>query len=263
MAWLASLAVLVALAIGVAWVGERRESRRLARRVREAEERAERARRAQDDFFDLVTHELRSPLSAVLGYQELMADEAYGILPAEAAEPLRRIGRSARHLLHLIDGVVELSRLRAGAVTPITASIQLGPVLAGVADAFRTHTRDRGITGRVRLPERPPALRTDPDRLIRALDLLVTSAVKHPAGESLDLVVETGPEGLEVRIQGTALRPADSPDQSLRLGLRLAITSRIALLLGGSLQCDPHDDGLIRTLRLRIPPQPAPPAHDL
>lgn len=241
--------------------------RRLAARLEQAEDRADRAVHARDTFFDLATHELRSPLAAVLGYQELLADGAYGDLPPTAAEPVTRIGRSAHHLLHLIDGVVELSRLKAGGVQPDLEPVNTAVLVSGIAEAFRTHTRDRGIEPRVRMPERLPTISSDPDRLLRALDLLITSAVKHPADSTLHLDVETDGRTLELRIHPTELVLGQThDDDELRLGIRIAVARHVATLLGGGLDLEPQrqDPAIIGALRFRVrdlPPSDSPTPH--
>lgn len=252
-----------------------RDHRRAARAREEAEryrQRLERAEDAKETFFDLVTHELRSPLSAILGYHELLQDGAYGSLPDAAAEPVGRIGRSARHLLHLIDGVVELSRIRSGTVRPDLSDVDLGVVFDSVADAFRATARERKLEPRVRMPDSLPTIRSDPDRIVRALDLLVTSAVKHPAGSVITLHMAADDGGASVRLTGTEIEISDHDDPALRLGIRLAVADAIARVLGGALELEQDDQGVVRALSFRVrdlsspppdPPPPPDPAHDL
>lgn len=257
----AALAVALAL-VAVQAVRARRDRARLA----DTERRLAGAIQARDAFFDLATHELRSPLAAILGYQELLADGAYGDFQPAADEPIARIGRSAHHLLHLIDGVVELSRLRAGGVRPDLEPVNTGVLLSGIADAFRTHARDRGLDPRIDIPAGLPTLTSDPDRLLRALDLLVNSAIKHPAGSTIHMEASSDGGDLQVRIHPTEIaigEPADDPE--LRLGIRIAIASRVANLLGGDLDLEHDGDGdIIRALRFHVRdlgPQRASSAH--
>ncbi|HUG41943.1 MAG TPA: HAMP domain-containing sensor histidine kinase [Longimicrobiales bacterium] len=227
---------------------------RVRARLDDAERRLAAAIHARDAFFDLATHELRSPLAAILGYQELLADGAYGEMQPAATEPIARLGRAAQHLLHLIDGVVELSRLRAGGVRPDLEPVNTGVLLSAVADAFRTHARDRGLEPRIDLPPSLPTITSDPDRLLRALDLLVTSAIKHPAGPAIHMDARSDGTDLHLLIHPTEITirdPADDPE--LRLGIRIAIAARVATLLGGDLHLD-SDPGspVIRALRFHV-----------
>jgi signal transduction histidine kinase len=164
-----------------------------------------------------------------------------------------RIGRSARHLLHLIDGVVELSRLRSGDLRPDLGDVNLGILLTAVAEAFRTHASERGLEARVRLPRGLPTIRSDQDRLVAALDLLVTSAIKHPAGTGMSLDVEARQRGADLIIEGAeiALRD-DGDDPAVRLGIRLAVAERVAELLGGELRLEPVGASVIQRLVFTI-----------
>lgn len=242
------------------WLRNRRRAARAEAEAVTARQRVERAEDAKEKFFDLVTHELRSPLSAILGYHELLQDGAYGALPDAAAEPLGRIGRSGRHLLHLIDGVVELSRIRSGTVRAELGDVNLSVVFAAIADAFRVTAHERTIEPRVHMPDSLPTIRSDQNRIVRALDLVVTSAVKHPTGSEITLSMTTDAHGASVRVTGTEIPiSANVDDPALRLGLRLAVADAIAGVLGGTLDLETDDDGVISALAFRIPDLSSPP----
>lgn len=262
---LVALLGLSTAAFALLWLGERRKRVEAEQAREEARRRRKEADAARDGFFDLATHELRSPLSAILGYQELLADGAFGPLQEGAEEPVDRIGRSARHLLHLIDGVIELSRIRVGGVRPNAESINLGVLFSAVVDAFRVHARERTIEPRISLPASLHDIRSDQDRLIRCIDLLMTSALKHPAEAYMSLDVTALSHGVQVRIGPTAIDVKDhQADATTRYGIRIAAARGIATLLGGSLDVETGDDGEIRALTLRIrdlEPGP-PPAFD-
>lgn len=249
-----------ALLFAILWVRDRRRIARLESERARLRQELDRATSGRESFFDLVTHELRSPLSAILGYQELLRDSAYGALPDHAAEPIVRIGRSAQHLLHLIDGVVELSRIRSGTVRLDLDDVPMSVVVSSLADGFRVMAGERGIPTRLHLPDSLPTIRSDQDRIVRTLDLLVTSAVKHPGGAELALDVAARPEGVAIRISGMELAPlTDSDELPLRLGLRLAVADGVADALGGSLQLEADETGVIRALTLDLRDLAAPP----
>lgn len=238
---------------GVLWLRERRASSKLRKDLEHARSRAQLAAEARETFFDLATHELRSPLSTILGYQELLRDGAYGEFDDGAAEPLDRIELSARHLLHLIDGVVELSRLRSGDLKPDIRTIDLDAIVRTAAEEFRSHAEDRGIDATVEVPDPLPAIRSDEDRLVRALDLLVTSAIKHPSGGAMSLTVDALHDGARLTIDGTRLAiQADSDDPAVRLGIRLAVADRTAQMLAGQLELEPRDSTVVERIRFTV-----------
>lgn len=262
--WAVSDGVMILLLLAAAGVVFLVVVRLRSRRQRSGMERAERelseARRALESlrgntegFLDLATHELRSPLSAILGYQELLADGAYGELDEPMAEAIERIGRSARHLLHLIDGLVELSRIRSGTLRPDVETVNLGVLLSSVADAFRTAARDRGLEPHVEMPPALPSIRSDQTRLLRAFDLLITSAVKYPAGRDIAFRVSVAGDRITTRIDGTELTPGHpAEDLAVRLGIRLAVVDGMARVLGGALVLEEGDNGVVRALSLRV-----------
>lgn len=245
------------------WLRARRRVSRAEDEIDDALNRLRRADQAKETFFDLVTHELRSPLSAILGYHELLQDGAYGELPGSADEPLGRIGRSGRHLLHLIDGVVELSRIRAGTVRPDLSDVNLGVVFTAVADAFTASARERRLEPHVHMPDSLPTLRSDQERIVRALDLLLTSAVKYPAASRIELHISADEDQATVRVAETEIRiPDDVDDPALRLGIRLAVAAAIARVLGGSLELENEEGGVIRALSFRFPDLSSDPAAE-
>lgn len=247
------IAATLLILLAVLWIRARRRVARLEEELDRRSVALQEARAARESFLDLATHELRSPLSAILGYQELLADGAYGELDAPMAEAVERIGRSARHLLHLADGLVELGRIRAGTLRPDTETVDLGVLFASVADAFRTAARERGLEPHVELPPALPAIRSDRARLLRALDLLIISATKHPAGRQIDLRVTTHGDAVTARIEGSAIsvhEPVD--DLARRVGIRLAVADGVARVLGGDLSLEESEPGVVHALSLRV-----------
>jgi signal transduction histidine kinase len=241
-ALVAALAIAGA-AMAVVWWRQRNRARRLDAQLRQQRQRTDEAAHAGDAFFGLVSHEFRSPIAAIIGYQELLRDKAYGDIGDAALEPLDRIGRSATLLLHLIDGSLDLARIQAGDLSPDLQETDLETVLAGVAREFRDHCLERSLRHAVHMEDALPTIWSDPERIARALHLLVVSAVKNPSGEQLELRVSRERDGATVRIRGTRIPiRTESLDPALRTGIRLAIASALAELLGGSLHLEPADD---------------------
>lgn len=264
------VALLVGIGVGalIAAGRGRQRRQRLERELDECRRDLTVAQNARDTFFDLTTHELRSPLSAILGYQELLREGAVGTLPEKAREPVVRIGRSARHLLGLIDSVIELSRIRTGAAQLDLESVDMGALCASVVEAFTNRAAERGLATRVDVPDRLPTLRSDPDRLLRALDLAIISGVRHPAGDTIRLEVHARGQDVsftiapvDIALNPLADRNGDEPadevpepppgDPARRLGVRLAVVGRVAELLGGGLDL-PTEAGRVRALTVRV-----------
>jgi two-component system, cell cycle sensor histidine kinase PleC len=262
---LVSLAAIISASVmaGLWWRERGRRQRALdtlhfeRRRADAATAAAESAVTAANAFFDVVSHELRSPLAAIIGYQELLRDGAYGELGDGAAEPVDRIGRSSHHLLHLIDGVVDLARLRAGAVQPDLENVHLGNFLEAVVRDFRVQADERALRHFDHIEPGLSILRSDPARLARAIHLLIIAAVRSPSGDRVELHVESGVQGLTVRLRGTRIPlHEDVKDPALRTGIRLAVARATAELLGGDLRVEGPDARTAAELVLRVPATP-------
>lgn len=219
----------------------------------------------RSEFVDLVTHELRSPLTTILGYQELLADGVYGPLDERSAEPVQRIGRAAQYLMRLLDGVIELSEISDASPTLDVEDIDLDELMRGSIEILNTEAADRAVRLDIDLQDPLGRLPSDRERLVRTLDLALTSAVRHPADDRLALRIHRQQDRLELRVENTALPAVDdaeSPEENdddgtlVRVGLRLAIARRTARLLNGrlSLLRAPHG---ATTLQLTFRPAPS------
>ena len=244
---------LAGLALGAlgAGVWARRERRRAERAEAEARRRREDARRARQAFFDRATHELRSPLAAIIGYQELLVDGAYGELDPAAEDATARIGRAARHLLNLIDGVMELGGEGPEQEDVEGDTVELEPLVAEWAAVLRDHAADRGLRAAVDVADLP-AMHTDRDRLARLLDLVITAAARRPAAETIAMDAAFDQDRLVLRLGPTGIPAASTPDTAGAPSLRLMLAHRLARQLGGELTAEPGADGT--ALVVRIPP---------
>ena len=154
------------------------ERARLFEAEQHAHEEAERANRAKGEFLAVMSHELRTPLNAIGGYAELMELGIRGPITAEQREDLHRIQQSQRHLLGLINQVLNYARVDAGAVrydvVDVTVSDELAAAEALVMPQMRTR-RLRYVVG-----ETDPALiaRADREKLQQVLLNLLTNAIK-------------------------------------------------------------------------------------
>ena len=244
-------AALAGLALGALGAGlwARRESRRAEREAEEARRRVEEARRDRQAFFDQTTHELRSPLAAILGYQELLSDGAYGELDEEVRDALARIGRAAGHLLNLIEGVMELSREGPGDDVAMD-TVELDGLVADTARSLRDHAADRGIRAAVTVGPLP-SIRTDRNRLARLLDLVTTAAARRPARDTLAMDVASAGGQLVMRLGPTGIPASPAPDTPAEPSLRLVLAHRLARQIGGTLTAEPVADGT--DLVLQVP----------
>lgn len=182
-----------------------------------AKEEAERANRAKNEFLSRMSHELRTPLNAVLGFAQLMhadGDEALG--PAQQGR-LQELERGARHLLVLINDVLDLARIEAGMLPLALAPVDVAEVVAECLPLVRSTAADRRLDLQVLAPE--PATRpvsADRVRLKQVLLNLMSNAVKYtPPGGRVWVGWRAAGGGVRIEVGDTG--PGLAPQQQERL----------------------------------------------
>jgi signal transduction histidine kinase len=184
-----------------------REARR-----REAEnELLESASQNKSRFLANMSHELRTPLNAILGYTELILDKVYGETPAKMREVLGRIERNGKHLLGLINDVLDLSKIEAGQLTLSLADYSMQEVVANVQSAVESLAQEKRIALRTDLQPNLPLAHGDPRKLTQVLLNLVGNAIKFTDhGEvAIKVVAANGSMTVSVRDTGPGIGETD------------------------------------------------------
>jgi signal transduction histidine kinase/ActR/RegA family two-component response regulator len=235
---------------------------RLAERTRDLEEaraelearsrRNEEVDRLKNAFIANMSHEIRTPLNSVLALTELLRDGVAGPLTVDQRKYLQVIERNGRGLLHLINDVLDLSRIEAGHLEMDTEDVDLAPQIEAVAEALAPLAAARNLDLTVRLPSELPAARGDPDRFRQILTNLIGNAIKFTeSGGQVMVSAEVQAESVVVVVTDTGVGIPDpyrekifqeffQVDQTLvrrqgGTGLGLAIARRLARLMGGDI----------------------------
>ncbi|HEX2500732.1 MAG TPA: ATP-binding protein, partial [Methylomirabilota bacterium] len=225
------------------------QNARLFREIEAKGRELEVASRHKSQFLANMSHELRTPLNAILGYTELLNDGIYGDLPQKAGDVMTRIDRSGKHLLGLINDVLDLSKIEAGQLELALADYSLQEVVHAVVTQVESLAAEKGLSLRVALPPGLPAGRGDERRLAQVLLNLVGNAIKFTEAGEVRLtarvdgdafvvsVADTGPGIAEADRQRIfeEFQQADSSSTRKKggTGLGLSIARRIVELHGG------------------------------
>lgn len=226
------------------------------------------ANEAKTRFLRSMSHELRTPLNSVIGFASLLADGAPGPINEEQERQLRMIESSGQHLLALINDILDLSKIEAGATELHWEPIDVAGLVAEVASECRPAAEAKQLTLTVNPCEPGPTVTSDVRSVRQILFNLVGNAIKFTnegsivlsfsqpvAGRVAVSVSDTGPGiGLDERArifaefeQGTA----SAPDQE-GTGLGLAISRELTSALGGTLEVESRM-GFGSTFTLRLP----------
>ncbi len=230
------------------------QNARLFREIEDKSRQLEVASRHKSQFLANMSHELRTPLNAILGYTELIADNIYGEVPERMREVLERVDKSGRHLLGLINDVLDLSKIEAGQLMLALTDYSLADVVQSVAASVGSLAAEKKLELAITVDPDLPLGRGDSRRLTQVLLNLVGNALKFT--EAGRVAVEARREGESFLVSVTDTGPGIAPGDQERVfeefqqvrsskagtkggtGLGLAIARRIVQMHGGRLWLD-------------------------
>jgi two-component system sensor histidine kinase RpfC len=226
----------------------------LVRRLNDALHRAEAANLAKRRFVSTVSHEMRTPLNAIIGMLELLRDTPLNV---EQSGMVKTIGQSSRAMLGLIEDVLDFSKIEAGKLTIARERFDLYALVNGVMQMLRPQAEGKGLTfASTLMPDVPPHVRGDEAHLRQVLINLLANAVKFTVRGGVTLHVSRVGEGpqsvllkFSIRDTGIGIAPEDQrrifesftqADQTTTrrfggTGLGTTIAKQLTELMGGRL----------------------------
>ncbi|MEX2154048.1 MAG: PAS domain-containing sensor histidine kinase [Gemmatimonadaceae bacterium] len=210
---------------------------------------ASRANQTKSDFLAVVSHDLRTPLTAILGYADLLEMGVPEPIPDASRERVRRIRTSAKHLLYLLNELLSFARLDAGREETRRQKIDLRDIAREVATMIEPLAAERALEFSLDLPEPPVVIDSDPDKLRQILLNLAGNAVKYTKQGRVSMAVRDERDVVELLVSDTGdgiaaehvahiFEPFWQVDPSQRLrgggtGLGLSVVQRLVMMLDG------------------------------
>ena len=249
----------------------------LLRRVELARDAATEAASAKSRFLANMSHELRTPLNAIIGFTRIVSRHG-DALPAKQVDNLSKILVSAEHLLSLIDEILDLSRIDAGAIRLQLSQTDVAEILTEVTGSLEPLLAAPGVRMTVDVDGAVPPIVTDREKLKQILLNLLSNAIKYTDAGSISVRTQAADGLLRLDVSDTGLGiPADelprifdefhrAETTSARLrsgtGLGLAISRRLARALGGDITVR-SELGVGSTFTLELPLSPPSSASGL
>jgi protein-histidine pros-kinase len=211
----------------------------------------EEANRLKNEFLANMSHELRTPLNAIIGFSEMMYDGKLGVVSQEHKEYLGDILTSAKHLLHLINDVLDLAKVEAGRINFQAEPVELTNLVWETCESVRALVGNKRLKIESRIDPEVNAVHSDPAKLKQVLYNYLSNAIKFTADEGR-ILVKAMPNGqsefrIEVEDTGIGIRSEDIEklfvefqqlDSTLTkryqgTGLGLALTKKLVEAQGG------------------------------
>jgi len=244
------------------------QNARLFREIADKSEELRLASQHKSQFLANMSHELRTPLNAILGYTELMVDGIYGDLPEKAAGVLDRVQNNGKHLLALINDVLDLSKIEAGQLELTLDDYALPDVVQSVVTATEALASTKGLKMTADVAPGLPLGRGDARRLAQVLLNLVGNAVKFTDQGEVAIGARAGNGNFELTVRDTG--PGIAPEDQGKIfeefqqvdssntrkkggtGLGLAISKRMVEMHGGAISVE-SEPGHGATFRVSLP----------
>jgi signal transduction histidine kinase len=260
------------LASGAELESEMRRHMATAAELRRATVQAERASTAKAEFVASMSHELRAPLNAVIGYSELLLEEAADEQDDQSIADLEKIHSAGHHLLKLVNEVLDLSKIEAGKMELALDEVSVGELLETLVERERARADAKGISLTLQLGDGVGTARWDPQRVGQAVSQILDNAVKFTAEGGVTVKARRVGDGLDAEIvidvedTGVGISPTMLPklfekftvahDSSASkygdAGLGLSLSRSLCRLMGGEISVR-SELGRGSCFKLRLP----------
>ena len=237
----------------------------------QALEKAEQADRVKSAFLATMSHELRTPLNSIIGFTGIMLQGLAGPLNDEQNKQMHMVQSSARHLLGLINDVLDISKIEAGQLELSFSTFELRASIEKMLNLVQPLARDKELELRSECPVAVGTVCTDQHRLEQIILNLLTNAIKFTEQGHVEVLCAVAENGYVVKVCDTGIgiaaqdmpelfRPFHQLDSGLArkregTGLGLSICKRLVELMGGNIQVE-SQSGIGSTFSIWLPSRP-------
>jgi signal transduction histidine kinase/putative methionine-R-sulfoxide reductase with GAF domain len=231
------------------------QNARLFREIQEKSAQLEVANKHKSDFLANMSHELRTPLNAIIGFSEVLIDKMFGELNAKQADYMKDIHESGKHLLSLINDILDLSKIEAGRMDLEISTFDLPSALANAMTLVRERAQRHGIELSLTVDKRLGAFNADERKFKQIVLNLLSNAVKFtPDGGKVDVTAQLDTQYVAIAVKDTGIGIApddqaavfeefkqvgrDYTKKAEGTGLGLALTRRFVELHGGEVKLE-------------------------
>lgn len=236
--------------------------------VRETNAVLEEATRAKSEFLTSMSHELRTPLNSIIGFSDILVRGLAGALNEEQRKQIGMINSSGRHLLGLVNEVLDLAKIESGQGKPTAHQVDIAAVARTMFDTVKPMADEKGIEMEFVCPDGLPLIETDALQVRQILLNLMSNAVKFTTEGAVTVTVSRDGDGVLIAVKDTGCGIPEeererifdefyqvTPEGGVKTegtGLGLAVSQRFAESLEGQIEVD-SEVGSGSTFKLRLP----------
>lgn len=255
----------------------RAENMNLIEGLKAEKERAEAASVAKSDFLASMSHELRTPLTAIIGFSDVLYDRSFGPLNEKQEEYVKDVLDSGRHLLSLINDILDLSKIEAGKMEPELSPVNINALLENSLVMIKEKAMKHGIRLELELLQKRPYLEIQADeRMLKQVMFNLLSNAANFTSDGGRITVKAKEEGEDIIISVSDTGIGISPDRQGKIfeefyqvkggmldktpgtGLGLALTKRFVEMHGGKIWVESEGEGKGSCFSFLLPMEPKP-----